>query len=88
MTLVLRNITPNIDNSYNLNPISWHRLWELTGLYIQRFSYHIYAYSIILSVMLLTFGSLIFLVIHWSSRKLLRIPTPGIIVGIRQNDFR
>ncbi|MEH1767831.1 MAG: hypothetical protein V7L27_19485 [Nostoc sp.] len=45
-------------------------LWKLVQLSANRFWWHTKAYTTILSVMLLTLVSLIFLSMHWSYRRL------------------
>ncbi|MEH1825904.1 hypothetical protein [Nostoc sp.] len=54
-------------------------LWKFVQLGANRFWWHTKAYTTILSVMLLTLVSLIFLSMHWSYRRLLPFVSHRII---------
>ncbi|MBD2446229.1 hypothetical protein H6G76_03460 [Nostoc sp. FACHB-152] len=77
MTIAPQNtvsLTISMDNSQSVNQDLWRPV-RLVKISLQRLWWHTKGYGIVFSIMLLTLMSLIFVSIHWSSRKLLIVPT-------------
>ncbi|WP_199336012.1 hypothetical protein [Nostoc sp. FACHB-110] len=73
MTVAQQNtasLTIDTDNSLHINQVLW-----LPVQLLQRLWWHTKGYGIIFSIMFLTLMSLIFVSLHWSSRKLAMVPT-------------
>jgi hypothetical protein len=77
-------VIPN-DNPKNLNLGSLRQLVQLGAKQLQRFWWHSKAYGTILSIILLTLTSLIYLAINWSLGKLLPVLTHQVLSSNQWN---
>ncbi|MFN6561092.1 MAG: hypothetical protein RMY28_015065 [Nostoc sp. ChiSLP01] len=73
MTIARQNTVASFHGSNSLNLEKLLKFVRLGTTQVKVFWWHIHAYGTILAVMLLTLSSLIYLIIHRSLRKLLRV---------------
>ncbi|MBD2680171.1 MULTISPECIES: hypothetical protein [Nostoc] len=73
MTIAHQNTVASLHGSNSVNPENVLKFVRLGATKAKAFWWHIHAYRTILAVMLLTLSSLIYLIIHWSLSKLLRV---------------
>lgn len=74
MTIARENTVASFHDSNSVNVVNWLKFVQLGTTQAKAFWWHIHAYKTILTVMLLTLSSLIYLIIHWSLSNLLRVP--------------
>ncbi|MBD2627358.1 hypothetical protein [Trichormus variabilis] len=72
MAMAHQNTAINVDNSQKVNLF---QLLQLLTSQIQRLLWHSHAYGTVFGVLILSLGSLIFLGIHWTYRKLFFTPS-------------
>ncbi|MBD2420206.1 hypothetical protein H6G54_21365 [Anabaena cylindrica FACHB-243] len=67
MAITQQNTPSNV---HNFQKVNLFRLWKRSKLQLQRLLWHSHTYGTIVSILILSLGSLIFLTTHWTYRKI------------------